>query len=127
MKNKHVFLYMFSSVFLTMLMFLSAPVSFAQEGAVQTKGEVILWEESSESSEPPTSSTEPSDSTVPSESVVSSESSQAATVSKPAGKYPSTGELVKSSLTITGIALLLIMLILFFLKKKKEREIGEGS
>lgn len=120
MKNKHVFLYMFSSLFLSLLMFLSAPVSFAQEGAVQTKGEVILWAESSDSSEPPTSSTEPSGSTAP------SDSSQAA-VNKPAGKYPSTGELVKSSLTITGIALLLIMLVLFFLKKKKEREIGEGS
>ncbi|ALS02827.1 cell wall protein [Enterococcus silesiacus] len=79
-------------------------------GEVQTDGVIRFYEDSS--------STEPSTSTQPS----SSTSTSSAQVSKPVGRYPSTGEMVKTSLVFTGVALVIIGLLLFFWKRKKENE-----
>ena len=78
-------------------------------GIVKTNGVIGFYDDSS-SSEP---STPPS--------------SNAPTVKKPAGRLPSTGELVKKSLSIAGgVLLLLIALFLLFKRKKDHEEGGEA-
>ncbi|ALS02581.1 hypothetical protein ATZ33_14705 [Enterococcus silesiacus] len=91
-------------------------------GAIQTNGQITFFE-----SEPSSSS-----STEPTTSTSSSSSSTATTTSdqtflpgkptKPVGRYPSTGELVGKSLSVTGLALLLILLVLYLWKRKKHAE-----
>lgn len=102
-------------------------VAFAQDGnggQVQTNGEITFYEEEplpSSSSEPPVSS-EPAPSSepvpVPSEEPTPSASSEPV-VQKPQGKYPSTGELVKKSLSISGVALVAVVFGLFLYKRRK--------
>ena len=47
---------------------------------------------------------------------------------KPEGRYPSTGELVKTSLSFSGGVLLLSALVFYFWKRKKQTEEGgEGE
>lgn len=106
----------------------SQPV-VAQEGnggQVQTNGEITFYEDEpvpSSSSEPPASSSEepPVSSSVepvPDSSTPTTPSSAPAT--KPPGKFPSTGELVKTSLSISGGILLGIALLFFILKRRKK-------
>ncbi|WP_347339094.1 LPXTG cell wall anchor domain-containing protein [Enterococcus larvae] len=112
-----------SSLVLVMACSSSASLVFAAEGvggAVQTNGHIGFYEgetepSSSTSEEPPIK--ESSSSQVPSSSSVQDSSTA---VTKPTGKYPSTGELVKTSLSISGIALLMIAFILFLFKRKKK-------
>ena len=84
-------------------------------GAVQTKGVIGFYEASTES----TSIEEPisSESSAP-ESTENSE--EKAVVVKPKGKFPSTGELVKTGLSFSGVALVLGVLLFFFWKKRQE-------
>ncbi|WP_375178487.1 LPXTG cell wall anchor domain-containing protein [Enterococcus rotai] len=88
-------------------------------GAVQTNGKIKFYEESS-STEPPVSSKEPPTSSVPEPSSPEKPSP------KPKGRYPSTGELVKKSLSISGVAIVLAVLIFFLWKRKKEKD-GQGK
>lgn len=102
---KHLLLSSFMLILLALMV--GAPV-YAQEGegggAVQTNGVIGFYEEETP---PAPSTTEPTkDSSEP-------------TVTKPAGKYPSTGELVKKSLSISGGILLLCVLVLFLIKRRK--------
>lgn len=97
---------------------IAQPAAAEEGGAVKTNGAITFYETSTDSSsseapvpssEEPTPSSEapaPSDSELP--------------VTKPAGKYPSTGELVKKSLTFSGAALVLGVLLLFIWKRRKE-------
>lgn len=90
---------------------------FAQDGnggQVQTNGEIIFYEDEPEpsSSQPPVSSS--------SEAPVPSTPSSEPPVTKPPGKYPSTGELVKKSLSISGGVLILIAFFLFLYKRRKK-------
>lgn len=78
-------------------------------GAVSTKGEITLVEE------------DPSPSTSSSEKPKTSNSATPTPVKKPIGKLPSTGELVKTSLSISGIVLLVIGLFLFVWKRSKTK------
>ncbi|OJG25037.1 LPXTG-domain-containing protein cell wall anchor domain [Enterococcus caccae] len=78
----------------------------ANGGEVQTNGVISFYEDSS--------STESS--SVP--ELTTSDSK----VAKPVGRYPSTGEMVKTSLVFTGVALVVIVLLLLFWKRKKEHE-----
>lgn len=81
---------------------------YAEEiGQIQTKAGVGFYEASTSESESNTTAT-----TVTSKSEV---------VTKPKGRYPSTGELVKTSLSISGLILVILVLILF-LRKKKEKK-----
>lgn len=84
----------------------------ANGGEVQTNGVISFYEESS--------STEISSTTE--SSTISEPSTSEPKVVKPVGRYPSTGEMVKTSLVFTGIALVVIGLLLFFWKRKKEHE-----
>ena len=83
-------------------------------GEVQTDGVIRFYEDSS--------STEPSTSTSTSTQPSSNTSTSSSQVAKPVGRYPSTGEMVKTSLVFTGAALVIIGLLLFFWKRKKEKE-----
>jgi len=85
------------------------PAVAEEGGAVQTNGVIGFYETSADSS----------GSEEPVESIPSSSDSEPP-VTKPAGKYPSTGELVKKSLAVSGVALVLGVLILFFWKRRKE-------
>lgn len=120
MKRMKLFSSLFISVVVMAFIFVGRPaIGLAAEngGAVQTNGVVSFYEETIESS----SSTEPSTTTEPTTEPTKPSGS------KPAGKYPSTGELVKKSLGISGAALVLIVLILFYVKRRKEQESGEGK
>lgn len=70
-------------------------------GQVVTEGVITFYEESKES-------------TV--------ESSEKTKIVKPVGKFPSTGEIVKGTVGLSGITIIVIVLFLFFKKRKKEEE-----
>ena len=106
------------------------------EGAVTTKGQIELTKPSG--TEP--SETEPS--TTPSGTGPSgtgsstyysggkwiTDPSGSGYYTKPEGRYPSTGELVKTSLSVSGGVLLLSALVFYFWKRKKQTEEGgEGE
>ena len=103
------------SLFLLLFLFVGVSLtgldieSHAEEngGLVKTNGVVGFYEDSSSS-----------DST--------SNSSTSSQVIKPTGRFPSTGELMKSGLSIIGFLLLLLILFLLF-KRKKERDEGGES
>ena len=97
----------------------------AQEGvggAVQTNGEIGFYKDD----DPVTSSssTAPSSSSSSTPPKSSSSTVTSGTVTKPTGNYPSTGELIKKSLSLSGIALVLLAFLLFLFKRKK-KEVGE--
>ncbi|MGL4696731.1 LPXTG cell wall anchor domain-containing protein [Enterococcus larvae] len=95
-------------------------------GAVQTNGVVGFYEEGSSDSSSSDSSS--SDGSSSSESTSQSTLPPTGGTTKPTGSYPSTGELVKNSLTISGAALLVIAAVFLFWKKKKEKETqGKGN
>ncbi|MGX7128283.1 LPXTG cell wall anchor domain-containing protein [Enterococcus wangshanyuanii] len=99
-------------------LFIIRPISVQAEGegnggGIQTNGEIGFYEETKPTTEPTTEPTT-SDSTPK--------------ITKPVGKYPSTGELVKKSLSISGAAIVIIAAIAFFWKRKKDNdEQKEGS
>lgn len=124
MKRFKLFSSLFISVVVIAFIFVGRPaIGLATEngGAVQTNGVVSFYEETTE----PSSTTEPSTTTEPTTTPTTEPTKPSG--SKPAGKYPSTGELVKKSLGISGAALVLIALILFYVKRRKEQETGEGK
>lgn len=99
------------------LLFLFDPINVVAEdagngGGIQTTGEIGFYEETKVTTEPtetPTSGT-------------------ISPTAKPTGKFPSTGELVKKSLSISGVALVIIAAIIFFWKRKKtDDKQEEGS
>ena len=111
------------AVSLTVLMvfgFHSSALAAENGGAVQTNGVVGFYDNSTESS----SSTEPAPSTTESEKPAPSESTTTSStvVKKPTGSYPSTGELVTKSLSISGVVLLAGVLIFFLWKRRKDGE-----
>lgn len=70
-------------------------------GVVQTKGEVGFYEETSPST-------------------TTSESSTSVEVTKPKGKFPSTGELIKKSMMVSGTLILLLLLFVLLNKQRKK-------
>lgn len=99
-----------------MLLFTFPVKSLGSEGAVQTKGEVTLIDGMTSTSGRSTSTTK--------ESVLPNTEGKR---QKPMGRLPSTGELVKKSLTISGIIVLLIFLTAYYLRtKKKQSESKKG-
>ncbi|MGX7244596.1 LPXTG cell wall anchor domain-containing protein [Enterococcus quebecensis] len=115
MKTKKVTYLLVSSIVWLALLIQPFQTVNAQEGAngggaVQTNGEIGFYKGDSV----PESSTSSSTSTAREE---------VAAPNKPKGRYPSTGELVKTSLSITGAVLIVIVFLwLLFKRKKKEAE-----
>ena len=102
MKKKFWFLTISFMSFFSFIV--SADIAFADEigGVVQTKGEVGFYEETT------SSSTFSSDSKVPNKPT------------KPKGKLPSTGELIKKSILISGSLILLLVLFVLVNKRRKK-------
>lgn len=98
-KKWHVVsLFVVACVIISMLSFHSASAeSTEMGGAVQTNGEIVFFEEKTA---PSTSEPVPKPS--------------------PKGKLPTTGELMKKSLSITGVTLIIII-VFFYMKRNKER------
>lgn len=95
-------------------------------GAVSTKGQITLTTEEPTPSTDSTSSSEPTPTSESSSSTLPpTGSSQSPLTPKPMGKLPSTGELVKTSLSISGVILLVLLLIVFLWKRKKDQKSQE--
>lgn len=91
-------------------------------GSVQTNGVISFYDETIASS-----STEPTASSTVDSSITEPTMTDSGIVEKPAGgKLPSTGELVKMSLSVSGIAVISAVLFFFFWKKRKENK-KEGT
>lgn len=125
MKKRSLVL-LITSFFLVLGLVASFPVAVLANGnggSVQTNGVISFYDETitSSTTEPTTpSTTEPSDSELP--------ATDSTTVEKPAGgKLPSTGELVKMSLSISGVAIIAAVLFFFLLKRKKDSSKREGN
>lgn len=133
MKKIHVVSLIASLIFGLAFCFVNPATSEATTngGAVQTNGVVGFYEEDSSSSSDSSSSDSSSFDSSSSDSLFSeSETSQSTlpSTNKPTGKYPSTGELVKNSLTISGAALVVIALVFLIWKKRQEKEAkGKGN
>lgn len=113
---------LFVSVMVGILLLSGAVVGHAEGtngGGVQTQGGISFYEDSTEASSSTVATTESS--TVVSEPTVTSDSS-IASITKPYGKYPSTGELVTKGLGIGGLVLVLLVLLFLLLKRKKEHK-----
>lgn len=89
-------------------------------GAVQTNGVIGFYEDTTE---PSTSGT--AEPTTPTGTPEDPQADGGDSVTKPVGKFPSTGELVAKSATISGIVLVLIGCFLFILRQKKKKAEGE--
>ena len=92
---------------------------FGMENEVQTNGEITFYEEKSSDSATSSSSTKNS-----SNSPQPTSGSADGTV-KPLGKFPSTGELVKKSLTISGVLVVGFAVVFYWLNRKKKEEENE--
>ncbi|MBP1047514.1 LPXTG cell wall anchor domain-containing protein [Enterococcus sp. BWM-S5] len=125
MRKKSIAL-IIASFFLVLSILPSFPMDAAANGnggAVQTNGVITFYDETSSSS-----TTEPTDSSTAATSEPEPSTTESSVVEKPAGgKLPSTGELVKVSLSISGVAVIAAVLFFFFLKKRKENSKREGN
>lgn len=116
MKNrKRLFVLAFSVVIWCILSSIPANYAYAEGiagGAVQTNGEITLYDETSPST---------TDSSLP---PGSTNDSIPEPKPKPKGKLPSTGELVKTSLFVSGIALVMMLFFFYLWKQKKSKQTG---
>ncbi|MGX7148294.1 LPXTG cell wall anchor domain-containing protein [Enterococcus ureasiticus] len=85
---------------------------YGMEAAVQTDGEIVFTQESTQ----PTSTT----------SEPSSDSSEEP-IKKPGGKFPSTGELILKSLSVSGIAIIMLVFGVYLFKRKKSVDKKDGQ
>lgn len=107
-KKMRATIVLLSLVFIGSFFMLKPVMVYGAEASVKTNGEIVFTEEST----PPTSETT---------------SSSEEPTKKPAGKYPSTGELIQKSLSVSGIAVLVFALGFYLVKRKREAARKEGS
>ncbi|WP_086315369.1 hypothetical protein A5821_002852 [Enterococcus sp. 7F3_DIV0205] len=112
MKKKKIFIIVLTAVAFWAISLVVPALAYASEngGAVQTNGVISFYDEDS--------TTSPSS---------SQQKDNPQLVEKPKGRYPSTGELVKKSLSLSGIILLLAAIILFFWTRKKSKKGDVGQ
>lgn len=91
----------------TISMPLEVTASSGEGGAVQTTGGIVFYQDSSETNPSTTAPTLPPTGNGQS--------------SKPAGRLPATGEVLRSSTLVAGVILLLLSLSVLFLRKKRKR------
>lgn len=113
MKKRNIIYLFITSILFSMMLIVFPVKSLGSEGAVQTKGEVTLISGATTTNGSSTSTTK---------SFLPNTKGQSR---KPVGRFPSTGELVQKSLTISGIVLLLLILTAYFLRRKKEQNESE--
>lgn len=132
MKKEKSIYFIFAIFLLCFFLGIKVEIAAAVEGAeVPTEGEIVLYDETSPSSEKPKLSSSFSSisqttksSTTPSSQLTKS-SDSSGRVAKPKGWLPSTGELVKKSAFISGIVLVGVVLFFYVLnryRKNKEKE-----
>ncbi|ALS36451.1 LPXTG-motif cell wall-anchored protein [Enterococcus rotai] len=132
MKKEKSIYFIFAIFLLYFFLGIKVEIAAAVEGAeVPTEGEIVLYDETLPSSEEPKLSSSSSSlsqttksSTTPSSQLTKS-SASSEMVAKPKGRLPSTGELVKKSALISGVALIGAMLFFYGLnryRKNKEKE-----
>ncbi|MGX7245491.1 LPXTG cell wall anchor domain-containing protein [Enterococcus quebecensis] len=112
MKKKKLFIIVLTAVAFWAISLVVPVHAYASEngGAVQTNGVISFYDEDS--------ATSPSS---------SQQKENPQLVEKPKGRYPSTGELVKKSLSLSGFILLLAAIILFFWTRKKSKKGDVGQ
>lgn len=108
MKKTRIIRFIVASIFFASLIN-NVSVFAAEGGQVETKAGIEFYQDSSL---PPTGSTSSS----------SSMSAEPTDPKGPSGKLPSTGELVKTGATISGVLLLLIGFLFLFRKRKRKEE-----
>ncbi|MGX7245374.1 LPXTG cell wall anchor domain-containing protein [Enterococcus quebecensis] len=114
MSKKRISMLLSSIMALVVVTQFSSNVNAAENqngGQVTTEGIITFYEDSTEATVEPSKPTP----TSPTE----------AKVTKPVGRYPSTGEIVKGTIGISGIVLVVLALFLFLKKRKKEKEADE--
>ncbi|WP_086312433.1 hypothetical protein A5821_000140 [Enterococcus sp. 7F3_DIV0205] len=82
---------------------------YGEEAAVQTNGEIVFTKESTV----PTSESSSDSSEIP--------------IKKPDGRFPSTGELIIKSLSVSGLALVILVLTFYLFKRKKKTDEKGGQ
>ena len=107
------------SLVMGILLFMQT-TAYAAEGAggqVTRTGKISFYEESTDSSSStPASSSTAADSTNPSENASTTEA-----VTKPVGRYPSTGELVQKYSWLGACLLIFVFFFLFLRRRRKEK------
>lgn len=112
MKQKAVYFLLTSVLCIGIGLGCYTPVHAEEIGQVQTNAGIGFYEASTDSSssiESTTTITQP-DSSI-----------------KPKGRYPSTGELVKKSLVISGAILILLVVLFILWKRKKNQQTKNGK
>ncbi|WP_179190463.1 LPXTG cell wall anchor domain-containing protein [Candidatus Enterococcus mansonii] len=103
------------SIFLSGYLLFPLEINAQEGGAVETKGIINFYSEET----PPTSSSE--------EKPPTSSSQEVPKVEKPKGRYPSTGEMVKTSLMISGLLLILFAVLTKRLKKSDSKGVSDNE
>ncbi|MEI5990598.1 hypothetical protein A5881_002103 [Enterococcus termitis] len=114
MKTKTAYFLLISVICFGIGFSYSSSVSAEEIGQVQTNAGVGFYESSTDSSS--TQST-----------TKTSTTKNPDTVTKPKGRYPSTGELVRQSITISGIILIFLAILLILWKRKKNQQTRNGK
>lgn len=100
-----------SLVFIGSLFTIKPVLTYGAEAAVQTNGEIVFSDES----------------TVQSSETSSSQSNDEELTKNATGKFPSTGELVLKSLSISGIAVIILAVCFYLFKRKQKVEGKDGQ
>lgn len=98
-----------SLVFIGSFFTIKPVLTYGAEAAVQTNGEIVFSDESTVQS-----------------SGTSSSSSNDEEIKNAGGKFPSTGELVLKSLSISGVAVM-VLAVCFYLFKRKQKDEGKDG
>ncbi|MGX7150145.1 LPXTG cell wall anchor domain-containing protein [Enterococcus ureasiticus] len=99
----------------------------ADGGEAPTQGEIILFDDDSSNDSKPSETSDSRE--VPKTSGGATNTPDAPTPTKPKGRLPSTGDLVKAGISVGGLALIATVFIFFLIKKRKtaHENGGEGE
>ncbi|MBP2098160.1 LPXTG cell wall anchor domain-containing protein [Enterococcus rivorum] len=115
MQKKLRYLLLFSAILVVSLLTIWAVQVNAEEngGVISTKGQITLLEDTT------TTETKTSES--------SKDKTIGPPVGKPSGKLPSTGELIKKSLSISGMVMIGITFCLYWWKRQQRKKAFKGE
>lgn len=123
--NDKKIIVLFCSLAAVICLSFKASFSYAEDGVggqVTTGGKISFYEGSTESSSLESSTIDTSSTdTHTSTTIDSTTSSAVEDVTKPTGKYPSTGETIKRY-SLIGTGIIGFVVVLFFLRKRRKEE-----